>query len=238
MYLRLNKKVFHEGDIKMNVFKRMGDIISSNVNSALDKMEDPKKMINLMITEMEDTEREIKVSIAEKSAELESIKRNISSADDTVKRWADRAQMAVDKGNDDMAKEAIIEKRNALENLKALEANSATLENIIISLKEQLNEVSAKLNEMKTKRNDLLSRANAAKEKMKVNETLREADSIKYAKRFEELQSRIEKWEAEAKIFSPSQKQIKSTKESFEEMELERDIEEELNKLKNNKENN
>ena len=222
----------------MNVFKRMGDIISSNVNSALDKMEDPKKMINLMITEMEDTEREIKVSIAEKSAELDSIKRNISSADDTVKRWAERAQMAVDKGNDEMAKEAIIEKRNALETLKALEANSATIENIIISLKEQLSEVSAKLNEMKAKRNDLLSRANAAKEKMKVNETLREADSIKYAKRFEELQSRIEKWEAEAKIFSTTQPQIKSTRESFEEMERERDIEEELAKLKNNKENN
>ena len=187
---------------------------------------------------MEDTEREIKVSIAEKSAELDSIKRNISSADDTVKRWADRAQMAVDKGNDEMAKEAIIEKRNALETLKALEANSATIENIIISLKEQLNEVSAKLNEMKAKRNDLLSRANAAKEKIKVNETLREADSIKYAKRFEELQSRIEKWEAEAKVFSTTQPQIKSTRESFEEMERERDIEEELAKLKNNKENN
>ena len=222
----------------MNVFKRMGDIISSNVNSALDKREDPKKMINLMITEMEDTEREIKVSIAEKSAELDSIKRNISSADDTVKRWAERAQMAVDKGNDEMAKEAIIEKRNALETLKVLEANSATIENIIISLKEQLSEVSAKLNEMKAKRNDLLSRANAAKEKIKVNETLREADSIKYAKRFEELQSRIEKWEAEAKVFSTTQPQIKSTRESFEEMERERDIEEELAKLKNNKENN
>ena len=66
----------------MNVFKRMGDIISSNVNSALDKMEDPKKMINLMITEMEDTEREIKVSIAEKSAELDSIK----NYDDNVRQ--------------------------------------------------------------------------------------------------------------------------------------------------------
>ncbi len=216
----------------MNVFKRMGDIISSNVNSMLDRMEDPKKMINLMITEMEDTEREIRCSIAEKTAEQDSIKRNLESANAAVSRWAERAALAVDSGNDDLAREAIIERKKSAETAAILEKNISTLENIIVSLKEQLSEVNAKLTEMKAKRTELVERAAAAKNKMKVNETLREADSIRYAKRFEELQSRIEKWEAEAKVFSAAP-QTKTTGESFEEMELSRDVEAELSALKN-----
>ncbi|MGN0905616.1 MAG: PspA/IM30 family protein [Bullifex sp.] len=216
----------------MNVFKRMGDIISSNVNSMLDRMEDPKKMINLMITEMEETEREIRMSIAEKSAENESIKRNLESVNAQTARWAERAELAVDNGNDDLAREAIIERKKSAETAALLEKNIATLENIIVSLKEQLGEVSAKLTEMKAKRTELVERAAAAKNKMKVNETLREADSVRYAKRFEELQARIEKWEAEAKVFSGGT-QVKTTGESFEEMELSRDVEAELSALKN-----
>ena len=216
----------------MNVFKRMGDIISSNVNSMLDRMEDPKKMINLMITEMEETEREIRMSIAEKSAETESIRRNLESVNAQTARWAERAALAVDNGNDDLAREAIIERKKSAETAALLEKNIATLENIIVSLKEQLGEVSAKLTEMKAKRTELVERAAAAKNKMKVNETLRETDSVRYAKRFEELQSRIEKWEAEAKVFS-ADTHIKTTGESFEEMELSRDVEAELCALKN-----
>ena len=225
-------KIFQKEKVIMNVFKRMGDIISSNVNSMLDKMEDPKKMINLMITEMEDTEREIRMSIAEKTAEGESIRRNLESVNAATARWAERASLAVDNGNDDLAREAIIEKKKSSETAAILEKDLTTLDNIIVSLKEQLSEVSAKLTEMKAKRTELVERAAAAKNKMKVNETLREADSVRYAKKFEELQSRIEKWEAEAKIFSPDAK-VKTAGESFEEMELSRDVEAELSALKN-----
>ena len=209
----------------MNVFKRMGDIISSNVNSMLDKMEDPKKMINLMITEMEDTEREIRMSIAEKTAEGESIRRNLESVNAATARWAERAALAVDNGNDDLAREAIIEKKKSSETAAILEKNLITLDNIIVSLKEQLSEVSAKLTEMKAKRTELVERAAAAKNKMKVNETLREADSVRYAKDYGARAS-------EVMFFSPDTK-VKTAGESFEEMELSRDVEAELSALKN-----
>ena len=89
----------------MNVFRRMSDIISSNVNSALDKMEDPKKMINLMIDKMEETSVSIRASIAEKLAALTTLDRQIKEAEEAAGRWAERAKLALKKENDELAYE-------------------------------------------------------------------------------------------------------------------------------------
>ncbi len=216
----------------MNVFRRMSDIISSNVNSALDKMEDPKKMINLMIDKMEETSVSIRASIAEKLAAMTTLERQIREAEEAAGRWAERAKLALKKENDELAREAVIEKRKLEEQISALNESRSTISSITASLKEQLDQVNAKLAEMKTKRDDLVSRANAAKEKIRNNETLRESESADFARKFEELQARIERWEAEAKVSGKSAAQ-KTVRETFEEMETDAAVEAELEKLKN-----
>lgn len=215
----------------MNVFRRMSDIISSNVNSALDKMEDPKKMINLMIDKMEETSVSIRASIAEKLAAMTTLERQIREAEEAAGRWAERAKLALKKENDELAREAVIEKRKLEEQINALNESRSTISSITSSLKEQLDQVNAKLAEMKTKRDDLVSRANAAKEKIRNNETLRESESADFARKFEELQARIERWEAEAKVSGKSAAQ-KTVRETFEEMETDAAVEAELEKLK------
>lgn len=215
----------------MNVFRRMSDIISSNVNSALDKMEDPKKMINLMIDKMEETSVSIRASIAEKLAALTTLDRQIKEAEEAAGRWAERAKLALKKENDELAREAVIEKRKLEEQISALNESRSTISSITASLKEQLDQVNAKLAEMKAKRDDLVSRANAAKEKIRNNETLRESESADFARKFEELQARIERWEAEAKVSGKSAAQ-KTVRETFEEMETDAAVEAELEKLK------
>ena len=216
----------------MNVFKRFSDIISSNINSALDKMEDPKKMINLMIDQMEETAIEVRSSIAHKSAELTTIERQCREARDAASRWTERARLAVGKANDDLARQAIAEKQALEARARALEDNASTLGSIISSLKEQLDQIEGRLEEMKAKRTDLLNRARAAKEKIRNSEVLKEADSSDFARRFEELQARIERWEAEARVFSGT-KTAASTKETFEKMEADKAVEDELAALKN-----
>jgi len=215
----------------MNVFRRMSDIISSNVNSALDKMEDPKKMINLMIDKMEETSVSIRASIAEKLAAMTTLERQIRQAEEAAGRWAERAKLALKKENDELAREAVIEKRKLEEQISALNESRSTISSITSSLKEQLDQVNVKLAEMKTKRDDLVSRANAAKEKIRNNETLRESESADFARKFEELQARIERWEAEAKVSGKSAAQ-KTVRETFEEMETDAAVEAELEKLK------
>lgn len=215
----------------MNVFRRMSDIISSNVNSALDKMEDPKKMINLMIDKMEETSVSIRASIAEKLAAMTTLERQIREAEEAAGRWAERAKLALKKENDELAREAVIEKRKLEKQISTLNESRSTISSITASLKEQLDQVNAKLAEMKTKRDDLISRANAAKEKIRNNETLRESESADFARKFEELQARIERWEAEAKVSGKSAAQ-KTVRETFEEMETDAAVEAELEKLK------
>lgn len=216
----------------MNVFKRFANIVSANVNSALDKMEDPKKMINLMIDQMEETAIEARASLAEKTATLTTLSRQVKETEEAIGRWADRARLAVEKDNDALAREAIMEKRKLEEQLKGLKESMSMMDGIIVSLKDQLGEIEAKLGEMKAKRNDLANRAAAAKEKMRNNETLKSADGDDFARRFEELQARIERWEAEANIACGGSKASKSTRETFEEMEADKAVEDELAALK------
>ena len=90
----------------MQFFKRVRDIVSSNVNSALDKFEDPQKMIALMVTNLEELQTKTRSSIAGKKAELISLKHRAKEAEETVGRWAERAKLAVTNGKEDLAREA------------------------------------------------------------------------------------------------------------------------------------
>ncbi len=211
----------------MNVFKRMSDIVSANINDVLDKIEDPEKMINLMISEIEETVISLKASIAEKEGARTTLSRQIKECEEAVKRWNERARLAVEKGSDELAREAIKEKLALNRQSTSLKESLSTLDSIIASLKEQLSKAVSKLEEMKEKRDSLASRAAAAKEKMKASQTLSKSESSDFAHRFEELQARIEKWEAEAEVATEN-----VTAKTFEQMEAERDIEAELKALK------
>ena len=95
----------------MGIFTRFRDIISANINVMLDKAEDPEKLIKLMIREMEDTLVELKSSCAGVLAGGKKIERKLDEARSRDVYWKERAELAVDKGRDDLAREALKEKR-------------------------------------------------------------------------------------------------------------------------------
>ena len=96
----------------MGIFTRFRDIISSNLNAMLDKAEDPEKLIRLMIREMEDTLVEIKTACAGVMAGGKKIKRQIGSLGARAQYWEEKAELAVNKGRDDLAREALVELSN------------------------------------------------------------------------------------------------------------------------------
>ena len=99
----------------MGIFTRFRDIISSNINAMLDRAEDPEKLIRMMIREMEDTLVEIKVSCAGLMATAKRVRRQMEEHDARVRFWDEKAGLAVSKGRDDLAREALLEKRRYLE---------------------------------------------------------------------------------------------------------------------------
>jgi phage shock protein A len=95
----------------MGIFTRFRDIVSSNINTMLDRAEDPEKLIKLMIREMEDTLIEIKAACAGVMASSKKVQRQLDEIADRVKYWEDKAGLAVSKKRDDLAREALLEKR-------------------------------------------------------------------------------------------------------------------------------
>src|SRR5215813_14182661 len=105
----------------MGIFSRLSDIISSNINAMLDKAEDPEKLIRLMIQEMEDTLIEIKASCAGVMATKKKVQRELEESQTRARQWGDKAQVAVNKGREDLAREALMEKRRYRERTSAFE---------------------------------------------------------------------------------------------------------------------
>ena len=94
----------------MSVFKRIKDIVNSNINSLLDKAEDPEKMMKLMISEIDKAIIDTKASTSGKMADLKSVEKRIADTEKAVSRWQERTELAIVKGSDEMAKEAIKER--------------------------------------------------------------------------------------------------------------------------------
>ena len=122
----------------MGIFTRFKDIVNSNINALLDKAEDPEKMLRLMIQEMEDTVIEMKSSCAREMAEEIRMGKRIKEAEEAVERWQQRAVLAIDKGREDMAREALLEKRSAQENLEKLKSSFKSLSDSVANGKDEI----------------------------------------------------------------------------------------------------
>ena len=107
----------------MGIFTRFTDIISSNINAMLDKAEDPEKMIKLMIREMEDTLVELKASCASVIAESKKMQRRLDEINARKSLWEDRVSLAVEKGRDDLAREALVEKKRFSKMVQVMDGN-------------------------------------------------------------------------------------------------------------------
>ncbi|MBQ7281590.1 MAG: PspA/IM30 family protein [Spirochaetales bacterium] len=212
----------------MNVFKRIHDIFSSNVNHALDKMEDPAKMIRYTIVEMENSLAKAKDSAAQTLANIRAREVELKSDKEAVARWEVRAQLAVKNGKDDLAREAISEKQTAGAKVAALETEIAELKNINASQEAQIVKLTEKLEEVKGKERTLVARAQHAKEKIKIEKQISSTDCGAAIKRFNEMEEKVERLEAEAAVASKNYE----NEAKFTEMESNDSIDKELAELK------
>ena len=216
----------------MGIFTRARDIVSSNLNAILDRAEDPEKLIRLMIQEMEETLVEVKAGCAKAMAARKRLARERDALADKVLAWDDRARLAVGKGRDDLAREALAEKRKLAEVLETLDTDLRLADEHVDQYKDDMDRLEDKLAAARDKRRSLAARHQRAAQSRQVSEHLERYDSAEAMARFEHFERRIERMEAEAELASRPKPQRQTTEEEMARLELDEAIERELNELK------
>ncbi len=180
----------------MGVFSRFLDIVNANINSLLDKAEDPEKMIKLMMQEMEDTLIELKSSCAAKMASRAKSERTYKDALAAVERWQQRAELAIAKGRDDLAREALLEKKRVSGALDELTADIAGYDELIKVAKDEIRQIEDKLASVKQKYQMMVERSRRAREEQAAQETLRRAGDEATTSRFSDIEEQIDRMQA------------------------------------------
>ena len=214
----------------MGIFTRFRDIISSNINAMLDKAEDPEKLIRLMIREMEDTLVEIKTACAGVMAGGKKIKRQLEGLGTRARYWEEKAELAVNKGRDDLAREALVEKRKFNRRIETLESDLGEHDLLIEQYQNDIRQLEEKLKSARDKQRMLVQRHIHAQKKMQAQEEMRRIDSSETVMKFDELENRIERMEAEADLVNYGKKT--SLEAELEKLSVDDEIESELQALK------
>ena len=214
----------------MGIFSRVADIISSNINAMLDKAEDPEKLVRLMIREMEDTLIEIKASCAGAMAQRKKIGRQIEDVHAGEARWAERAQLAVDKGRDDLARDALLEKRRFTDRMQALEQELTQCESLVAQYQADIIQLEDKLASAREKERMLVQRHVHAQHKKRAQQSIRKVDYTSAVARFENLESKIDRMEADAELVNFGRKP--GLGEEIDSLATDEDLEAALNALK------
>ncbi len=214
----------------MGIFTRFRDIISSNINAMLDKAEDPEKLIKLMIREMEDTLVEIKASCAGVMAGDKKVQRRLEEVQSREKYWDEKATLAVHKGRDDLAREALVEKRRFSDMIDTLDYELKEYNNIIEQYQDDIRQLEDKLVAAREKQRILVQRHIRAKGKKRAQEEIRRMDNSEAIFKFEQFENRIERMEAEADLVNFGRKP--TLEEELDNLSVDDEIEKELQTLK------
>ena len=214
----------------MGIFTRVRDIISANINTMLESAEDPEKLVKLMIREMEDTLVEVKASCAGAMATKKKIQRELDECGTRSQDWGDKAQLAMDKGREDLAREALLEKRRYSERVETLESETTQCEELIDQYQEDISKLEDKLITAREKQRILVQRHVHAQRKMRTEQHIRKMDTSEAMRRFDTFEERIDRMEADADLVNYGRKP--TLEEEFRNLEGDEDIEKELEALK------
>lgn len=214
----------------MGVFSRLRDIVNSNINSMVEKAEDPEKLIKLMIIEMEDTLVEIKSSAAGVMASRKKAGRNLETLRNKAEDWGQKAKLAMKKKREDLAREALAEKHYFLKQAEVQENELSGFDALVEQYQDDIRQLEEKLTEAREKHRILVQRHIHAMGARRVQNQIRRAESQGAFVRFEHLERRIDRVEAEAELVNYGRKP--SLDERFRILQEEEEIERELEQIK------
>lgn len=214
----------------MGIFTRVRDIISSNLNAMLDKAEDPEKLVKMIIREMEDTLVEVKASCAGAMATRKKIQRELDESQSRAEDWARKAEVAMEKDREDLAREALMEKRRYSDRFETLKQEMQHCDELVEQYKSDIVKLEEKLASAREKQRVLVQRHIRAQRRKTTEQKIRQVDTSDAMARFETYEHRIDRMDAEADLVNFGRKP--SLEDEFEKLGKDEDIEKELNELR------
>ena len=155
----------------MGIFSRTRDIVAANFTDLLDKAEDPAKMIRMIILEMEETLVEVRASAARTIADQKEMRRHIAKLESSRTSWTEKAELALSKDREDLAKAALVERQKAADMAEQLKAEMPVLDDALRAIEEDIAKLQGKLREARTKQNAI---ADPAGERQQPHEAARD----------------------------------------------------------------
>jgi phage shock protein A len=214
----------------MSIFTRFSDIVNSNINAILDKAEDPEKIVRLMIQEMEDTLVEVRSAAARSIADKKDLNRKLESFDRDAREWESKAELAMQKGREDLAKAALVEKSRAASAVDALKQDYLAVDDGLSKLNEDISRLEAKLEDAKARQKALLARHKTASSRLAVRKKIYDYKIDDAMIRFEQYTRRIDDIEGRVEAYDLGLP--KDLNHEFASLEVEESVQKELDALK------
>ncbi len=214
----------------MGIFTRFSDIVNSNINAILDKAEDPEKIVRLMIQEMEDTLVEVRSAAARSIADKKDLNRKIEKLDREKRDWDDRAELAMRKEREDLAKAALVEKSRVSAAVDVLKEDYLAVDEGLGKLNEDIARLESKLEDAKTRQKALLARHKTANSRLAARKKIHDYKIDDAMVRFEAYTRRID--DVEGRVEAYDLGLPKDLNHEFAGLEAEDSVNKELDALK------
>ena len=213
----------------MGIFSRMSDIVNSNINAILDKAEDPEKMVRLIIQEMEETLVEVRSTSARAIADKKELERRREVLEGEAAEWERKAEVAVGKGRDDLAKGALAERNKAQEAVTTIVTELDTLTGTLAKLNDDVAALQAKIKDAKARQNAIIMRGQAAQTRLGVRRQLADHNIDDAMQRFELYERKMDDLEGQIESYDMGQKTLS---DEIDDLESDEDLDAQLNELK------
>jgi len=211
----------------MSIFSRTRDIFAANITEMLDRSEDPAKMIRMVILEMEETLVDVRASAARCIADGKEMRRALSRLDELQRNWTEKAELALSKDREDLAKAALVERQKAADMADSLCAEVVQLEQVLKGYEVDIATLQAKLREARARQNAIAARFESAITRAKAREVMHGSRTLDAFAKFELLERRADFAEGRAEALG-----ISSLEDEIHELKASEAVDRELEAMK------
>ncbi len=225
-------RAIKSGDSLMGIFSRTRDIIAANFSELLDQADDPAKMIRMIILEMEETLVEVRASAARTIADQKEMHRHTVKLDQLQTDWNEKAQLALSKDREDLARAALMERRKAADMSDQLKTEIAVLDDALRAYEADIAKLQSRLREARSRQSQIAARLESAENRFKLRNLMTNERVDEALARFDQLERRVDYAEGRADSLDIGGKGKKTLADEFAELEGGDKVDEELEELK------